>query len=229
MMEKLTIKTWALDDRPREKLVAKGKLALSDAELIAILIGSGNRDESAVGLSKRILQSVNGNINALAKLSVEKLCEFKGIGEAKAISIITALELGKRRQLEITLEKPKISSSKNGFNLMQPIIGDLDHEEFWVLFLNNSNKVLAKTQISKGGLTATIVDVRLLFKRALELSCVAIIVCHNHPSGKLQPSNADKQITQKIKNAGVTLDIKLLDHLIITEKDYFSFADEGIL
>ncbi|MCL4137651.1 UNVERIFIED_CONTAM: hypothetical protein GTU68_001587 [Idotea baltica] len=228
-MEKFTIKSWALDDRPREKLVAKGKLALSDAELIAILIGSGNRSESAVGLSKRILQSVEGNINALAKLSVEKLCEFKGIGEAKAISIITALELGKRRQLEIALEKPKISSSKDCFNLMQPIIGDLDHEEFWVLFLNNSNKVLAKTQISKGGLTATIVDVRLLFKRALELSCIGLIVCHNHPSGKLQPSNADQQITQKIKKAGVTLDIKLLDHLIITEKDYFSFADEGIL
>lgn len=228
-MEKLTIKSWALDDRPREKLVAKGKQALSDAELIAILIGSGNRDESAVGLSKRILKSVEGNINSLAKLSLEKLIEFKGIGEAKAIGIITALELGKRRQLEIALEKPKITSSKNVFHLMQPIIGDIEHEEFWVLFLNNSNKVLAKTQISKGGLTATIVDVRLLFKRALELTSVGIIVCHNHPSGKLEPSNADKQITQKIKQAGVTLDIKLLDHLIVTQKSYFSFADEGIM
>lgn len=228
-MEKLTIKSWALDDRPREKLVAKGKQALSDAELIAILIGSGNRDESAVGLSKRILKSVEGNINSLAKLSIEKLIEFKGIGEAKAIGIITALELGKRRQLEIALEKPKITSSKNVFHLMQPIIGDIEHEEFWVLFLNNSNKVLAKTQISKGGLTATIVDVRLLFKRALELTSVGVIVCHNHPSGKLEPSNADKQITQKIKQAGVTLDIKLLDHLIITQKSYFSFADEGIM
>ena len=228
-MEKMTIKSWALDDRPREKLVAKGKTTLSDAELIAILIGSGNRTESAVGLSKRILQSVDGNINELAKLSVEKLTEFKGIGEAKAISIITALELGKRRQLETALEKPKITSSKAVFNVMQPIIGDLEHEEFWVLFLNNSNKVLAKSQISKGGLTATIVDVRLLFKRALELACVGLIVCHNHPSGKLEPSAADKNITQKIKQAGVTLDIKLLDHLIITQKAYFSFADEGIL
>ncbi|MGK0413618.1 MAG: DNA repair protein RadC [Polaribacter sp.] len=228
-MEKLTIKSWALDDRPREKLVAKGKQALSDAELIAILIGSGNREESAVGLSKRILKSVEGNINSLAKLSIEKLIEFKGIGEAKAIGIITALELGKRRQLEIALEKPKITSSKNVFNLMQPIIGDIEHEEFWVLFLNNSNKVLAKTQISKGGLIATIVDVRLLFKRALELTSVGVIVCHNHPSGKLEPSNADKQITQKIKQAGVTLDIKLLDHLIVTQKSYFSFADEGII
>ena len=228
-MEKLTIKSWALDDRPREKLVAKGKTSLSDAELIAILIGSGNREESAVGLSKRILQSVEGNINELAKLSVEKLTNFKGIGEAKAIAIITALELGKRRQLETALEKPKITSSKDVFNLMQPLIGDVEHEEFWVLFLNNSNKVLAKKQISIGGLTATVVDVRLLFKRALELTSVAMVVCHNHPSGKLQPSNADKQLTQKIKEAGVTLDIKLLDHLIITEKAYFSFADEGVL
>lgn len=228
-MDKLTIKSWALDDRPREKLLAKGKAALSDAELIAILIGSGNRNESAVALSKRILRAVNGNINELAKLSVEKLTEFNGIGEAKAIAIITALELGKRRQLEVALEKPKIGSSKNVANLMQPIIGDLEHEEFWVLFLSNSNKVLAKSQVSKGGLTATIVDVRLLFKRALELASVAIIVCHNHPSGKLQPSVADKSLTAKIKQAGNTLDIKLLDHLIITEKAYFSFADEGLL
>lgn len=228
-MEKLTIKTWAIDDRPREKLLAKGKVALSDAELIAILIGSGNRQESAVALSQRILKSVEGNINQLAKLTVEKLSTFKGIGEAKAIAIITALELGKRRQLETALEKPKITSSKAVFNLMQPIIGDLEHEEFWVLFLNNSNKVLAKTQISKGGLTATVVDIRLLFKRAIELASVGMIVCHNHPSGKLEPSQADKQLTEKIKRAGATLDIKLLDHLIITEKWYFSFADEGIL
>jgi DNA repair protein RadC len=212
-VEKLTIKSWALDDRPREKLLAKGKMALSDAELIAILIGSGNREESAVALSKRILKGVHGNINELAK----------------AISIITALELGKRRQLEAALEKPKISSSKNVANLMQPILGDLEHEEFWVLFLNNSNKVVAKNQVSKGGLTATIVDIRLVFKSALELASVGIIVCHNHPSGKLQPSTSDKQLTQKIKEAGTILDIKLLDHLIITEKGYFSFADENLL
>jgi DNA repair protein RadC len=228
-MEKLTIKSWALDDRPREKLLAKGKIALSDAELIAILIGSGNRQESAVALSKRILKEVNGNINELAKLSVKKLTVFKGIGDAKAISIITALELGKRRQLEAALEKPKIASSKDVANLMQPILGDLEHEEFWVLFLNNSNKVVSKSQISKGGLTATIVDIRLVFKSALELASVGIIVCHNHPSGKLQPSGADKQLTQKIKEAGTILDIKLLDHLIITEKAYFSFADENLL
>lgn len=228
-MEKLSIKSWALDDRPREKLVAKGKTVLSDAELMAILIGSGNRQESAVALSQRMLQSVAGNINELAKLSIEKLMTFKGIGEAKAVNIIAALELGKRRQLENLLEKPKITGSKEVFNLMQPIMGDLAHEEFWVLFLNNSNKVLAKHQVSKGGMTATVVDIRLLFKQALELFSVAIIVCHNHPSGKLKPSDADIQLTQKIKNAGNTLDIKLLDHLIITEKAYFSFADEGII
>jgi DNA repair protein RadC len=182
-----------------------------------------------VALSKRILKEVNGNINELAKLSVKKLTVFKGIGDAKAISIITALELGKRRQLEAALEKPKIASSKDVANLMQPILGDLEHEEFWVLFLNNSNKVVAKSQISKGGLTATIVDIRLVFKSALELASVGIIVCHNHPSGKLQPSGADKQLTQKIKEAGTILDIKLLDHLIITEKAYFSFADENLL
>jgi DNA repair protein RadC len=229
IMKKMTIKAWALDDRPREKLISKGKTTLSDAELIAILIGSGNRQESAVALSKRILLSVNGNLHELAKLSLEKLIQFNGIGEAKAINIITALEVGKRRQLEIVLEKPKIGSSKEGFNLMQPVIGDLEHEEFWVLFLNNSHKVLAKHQISKEGITAIVVDIRLLLKRALELNSAGIIVCHNHPSGKLSPSNSDIQLTQKIKEAGITLDIKLVDHLIITEKAYFSFADEGIL
>jgi len=228
-MEKLTIKSWALDDRPREKLVSKGRSVLSDAELIAILIGSGNREETAVALSKRILQTVQGNLNVLAKLSVEKLTEFKGIGLAKAISIITALELGKRKQLESTLERPKITSSRDVALTMQVIIGHLEHEEFWVLYLNNSNKIVAKVQISKGGLTATLVDVRLVFKSALEVAAVGIIVCHNHPSGKLQPSTADKQLTSKIKAAGITLDIKLLDHLIITEKAYFSFADEGLL
>ncbi len=228
-MKKLTIKSWALDDRPREKLVAKGKVTLSDAELIAILIGSGNREESAVGLSKRILQHVKNNLNSLSKLSLEELMQFKGIGEAKAISIITALEIGKRRHFEEKDKHEKITSSKDVSIIMQPIIGDLEHEEFWVLYLNNSNKVLSKHQLSKGGLTATLVDIRLLFKRALELSAVGVIVCHNHPSGKLKPSNSDLQLTQKIKAAGITIDIKLLDHLIITEKAYFSFADEGVL
>lgn len=227
--QSFSIKHWKEDDRPREKLVNKGKNSLSDAELIAILIGSGNRNESAVGLSKRILASVENNLNALARLSVEQLTRFKGIGEAKAVSIITALELGRRRRLEEALEQPKISSSKAVFDIMQPIIGDLQHEEFWILYLNNSNKIIDRMQLSKGGITGTLVDTRLVFKKAMESGATAIILAHNHPSGTLKPSVADKSLTQKIKTAGVTLDIKVLDHLIITEKAYFSFADETIL
>jgi DNA repair protein RadC len=228
-MKKLTIKSWAVEDRPREKLLLQGKSILTDAELIAILIGSGTKKESAVELSKRILNSVNNNINELAALAFEQLIEFNGIGEARAVSIITALELGKRRHFEQTEQKPVIKSSATAFQILQPIIGELQHEEFWVLYLNNSNKVIAKKQLSKGGITATMVDVRLLFKKAVELAIVGIIVCHNHPSGKLKPSKSDELLTQKIKEAGQTLDIKLLDHLIITQKDYFSFADNGIL
>lgn len=225
----VSIKSWAEDDRPREKLILKGKTALSDAELIAILIGSGSRNESAVSLSKRILASIENNLNRLGKLTVPDLIKFKGIGEAKAISIITALELGRRRRLEEALILPKITSSKAVFNIMQPIIGELQYEEFWVVYLNNSNKVIYKEQLSKGGLTGTLVDVRLVFKKAIEIYATAIILCHNHPSGKLQASNSDKAITSKLKKAGDTLDIKILDHLIITENDYFSFADENIL
>ena len=226
-MKKMTIKSWAVDDRPREKLIAKGPSSLSAAELIAILIGSGNKQESAVDLSKRILMSVNNNIHQLSTLTPEKLTSFKGIGMAKAIAIITALELGKRRQLANFAVNPKITGSKDVYDIMQPLLGSLPHEEFWVLYLNNANKVLLKTQLSKGGITATLVDVRLLFKKAIEISAVAIIICHNHPSGKTEPSSQDKVLTKKIKEGGVSLDIKLLDHLIITEKSYFSFADNG--
>ena len=224
-----TIKQWNEDDRPREKLLIKGRVALSDAELIAILIGSGNREESAVELSKRILASIDNRLNKLGKLTVNDLVKFKGIGEAKAISIITALELGRRRRLEEALEKPKISSSKSVFDVMQPIIGELQHEEFWIIFLNNANKIQLKTQMSKGGITGTLVDTRLIFKQALELAATGLILCHNHPSGTLKPSSSDKQLTNKIKKGGDVLDIKVLDHLIITEKEYYSFADEGIL
>lgn len=224
----VSIKSWAEDDRPREKLLLKGKAALSDAELIAILISSGSKNESAVALAKRILNSIENNLNKLGKLSVSDLQKFKGIGDAKAISIITALELGRRRRLEEALESPKITSSKAVFNIMQPLIGELQHEEFWIIYLNNSNKVLYKEQLSKGGLTGTLVDVRLVFKKAIELYATALILCHNHPSGKLQASAADKLITVKLRQAGETLDIKVLDHLIITENAYFSFADENI-
>jgi DNA repair protein RadC len=228
MEQNFSIKHWSEDDKPREKLMLKGKSVLSDAELIAILIGSGSRNESAVSLSKRILLSVNNNLNALGKLSLKQLMEFKGIGEAKAVTIAEALELGRRRR---TAEMPdffKITSSKAVFEIMQPIIGDLLHEEFWVLYLNNANKVIHKAQLSKGGITGTIVDVRLIFKLALEHNATAIILSHNHPSGKLVASDADREITKKLTFAGEQLDIKVLDHIIITEKGYLSFQDEGI-
>ncbi len=224
-----SIKSWNEDDRPREKLITKGKSALSDAELIAILLGSGNRDETAVDLAKRMLSATNNNLNAFSKLTINDLVKFKGIGEAKAISIITALELSRRCRLQDALAQPKITSSKFVFNIMQPIIGELKHEEFWVLFLNNANKVLFKMQLSKGGLTGTLVDSRIIFKKAVELLATGIILCHNHPSGKLNPSESDKKMTSKIKQAGDALDIKVLDHLIITEKDYFSFTDSNLL
>lgn len=223
------IKYWAEDDKPREKLMLKGKSVLSDAELIAILIGSGSRTESAVELSKRILISTDNNLNALGKLSLKQLTVFKGIGEAKAIAIIAALELGRRRRAEESLELQKITSSKAVFEIMQPIVGELPHEEFWVLYLNNSNKVIYKTQISKGGITGTVVDTRIIYKTALEHNATSLILCHNHPSGVLQASDADKQITRKLKEAGKQLDVLVLDHVIVTEKSYFSFADEGIL
>lgn len=221
------ITNWSEDDRPREKLMLKGKEALSNAELIAILIGSGSRNESAVNLSKRILAATD-SLNALGKMSIPQLINFKGIGEAKAIAIIAALELGRRRRAEDSVELVKITSSKIAFEIMQPIIGELSHEEFWVIFLNNSNKVISKAQLSKGGITGTIVDVRLVYKLALENGATGLILCHNHPSGNSQPSEADKEITMKLKLAGDSLDVKVLDHLIITETKYYSFVDEGI-
>jgi DNA repair protein RadC len=229
-MEKssFSIKQWAEDDKPREKLMLKGKQVLSDAELLAILIGSGSRNESAVDLSKRILSKVE-NLKALGRMTLQQLMEFKGIGEAKAVTILAAMELGRRRGSEEEIELKKITSSKAVFDIMQPIIGELIHEEFWVLYLNNSNKVIYKSQLSKGGITGTVVDIRIVFKTAFEQNAVNIILCHNHPSGILQASDADKQITGKLKEAGKMLDINVLDHLIITSSGYISFADDGIM
>ena len=224
-----SIKNWSEDDRPREKLLAKGRSALSDAELIAILIGSGNREESAVGVSKRILASVENNLSELGKASIQDLMKFKGIGEAKAISIAAALELGRRRSGGEALSRKRITSSKSIYELMHPIVGDLPHEEFWVIYLNNSNKVLDKLQLSKGGMTETLVDTRIALKRALEVGAVALALVHNHPSGNLRPSQADKQVTQKLSIAAQSLDLRVIDHVIITENGYFSFADEHIL
>jgi len=225
----LSIKNWAEDDRPREKLLQKGKLSLSDSELIAILIGSGSKNETAVELSKRILSSTKNNLSELGKLSIGQLCKFKGIGPAKAVSIVAALELGRRRRLEEALEQKKISSSQSIFEIMQPVIGELPHEEFWIIYLNNSNKVIEQFQISKGGITGTLVDVRITLKKALEVGAVSIILVHNHPSGNLKASEADKQLTKKLQTAAESLDIKVLDHIIVTEKSYLSFADEGML
>lgn len=227
--QNFSIKYWAEDDKPREKLMLKGKAALSDAELIAILLGSGSRNESAVELSKRILKSVDNNLNALGKLSVKQLMTFKGIGEAKAVTIAAAAELGRRRREEDEVDLKKITSSRAVFDIMQPIIGELQHEEFWIIYLNNSNKVIYKSQLSKGGITGTVVDVRIVFKTALEHSAVGIILVHNHPSGVLQASDADKQTTRQLKAAGHALSIAVLDHVIVTEKGYLSFADDGIL
>ncbi|WP_222984915.1 RadC family protein [Flagellimonas meishanensis] len=224
-----SIKNWAMDDKPREKLVAKGSSMLSDAELIAILIGSGNRNESAVELSKRILASVDNDLNELGKLSINQLMRFKGIGEAKAITIAAAMEVGRRRRGPDHKRVLKITGSKDVFELLFPLIGELQHEEFWIVYVNNSNKVIHKSQLSKGGITGTLVDVRLVLRKALELGAVGIVLAHNHPSGTLRPSASDKKITQKLKTAAEALDIKVLDHLILTQHEYLSFADQGIL
>jgi DNA repair protein RadC len=227
--ENLSIKSWSLDDRPREKLLYKGKSTLSDAELLAILIGSGSRNETAVDLCKRILKDKDFQLKRLSKMSVEELQTYKGIGEAKAITIVAALELGKRHgNADIPLF-PKIKSSKDAYTVLKPIYSDFAHEEFWVLYLDNSNKVINRYQISKGGMTSTVVDSRIIFKKALLSGAVAIILSHNHPSGSLRPSEQDKALTNKIKEASAFMDIKLLDHIIVTDKSYFSFADEMLL
>ena len=224
-----SIKSWAEEDRPREKMQLKGKHSLSDAELLAILMGSGNRDESAVELGKRILHSVDGDLNQLGKKSIKELMIFKGVGEAKAISIIAALELGRRRQLTDIKTRPQIKSSRSAYDLLAPLLVDLPHEEFWILLLNRGNKVLAREQVSIGGVTGTVVDAKVIFKKALLGQATSIILCHNHPSGTLRPSQADIDITKKLKAAGETLEIKVLDHLIISELGYYSFADEGMM
>ncbi|HET8855841.1 MAG TPA: DNA repair protein RadC [Salinimicrobium sp.] len=226
---RISIKNWAQDDRPREKLIRKGKASLSNAELMAILIGSGSQEESAVDLSKKILSGNRNSLNLLGKMSIKQLTKFKGIGPAKALSIAAAMELGRRRRMEEALETKRMTSSACVYELLQPIIGDLPHEEFWIVYLNNFNNVLDQLQLSKGGITGTLVDVRLALKTALEIGATCIILSHNHPSGNLTPSNADKILTEKLAAAGESVDIKVLDHVIVSDKSYFSFADEGLL
>jgi DNA repair protein RadC len=225
----LNIKAWAEEDRPREKLLLKGKAALSNAELIAILIGSGNSKESAVDLSKRILDSVGNNLNELGKLSVNDLEKFKGIGEAKAISIIAAMELGRRRQSSEVAEKAPIKSSRDGYNFALQHLADLPYEAFLVMYTNRANKIIHHQILSQGGVSGTIVDIRLILKIAIEKLASGIFVAHNHPSGKLNPSPADEKITKQLHEAARLMDIILLDHIIVGDNDYYSFSDEGKL
>lgn len=225
----LNIKSWSPEDRPREKLLLKGNQALSDAELVAILIGSGTPKLSAVELSKKILLQVNNNLNDLARLTVKDLMKIKGIGEAKAITIVAALELGRRRKETDPEEKPKISSSRDAFELLKSDLMDLPKEEFWVLCLNRANRVIKKKRVSEGGVSGTVADPKIIYKLALEELASGVIVAHNHPSGNLQPSQNDIDLTRKLKEAGKFLEISLLDHLIVANQKYLSFADEGML
>jgi len=226
--KRLTIRDWAEDDRPREKMLHKGSQSLSDAELLAILIASGNKDESAVELSRRILHECHDNINELAQLTIHDLCKrFKGIGEAKAITIMAALELGKRRKTNEMLERKKITSSLDLFELFEPQLVDLAHEEFWIGLLNGANKVIEIKRLTQGGSKQTVVDIPMLLKMALEKSAQAIVVAHNHPSGQNRPSQEDEQITRRVKEGCKAIGIAFLDHIIIARGQYYSFADEG--
>lgn len=225
----LTIKAWAEEDRPREKLLLKGKLSLSDAELLAILLGSGSRRQTAVDLAKSILLSVENNLHELGKCSLHELMKFKGVGEAKAITIVAATELGRRRQLSDVKTRPQIRCSADSYQAIAPLLMDLPHEEFWILLLSRKGEVIGREQISQGGISGTVVDAKLIFSRALEVKASSIILCHNHPSGNLQPSQADRSLTTKLVKAGELLDVFVLDHLIIADKGYFSFADQGFI
>lgn len=227
--QKYSIKLWAKDDRPREKLLLKGPSVLSNSELIAILINNGSKQKSAVELAQDVLRIGKDNLHELGKLSVKELMKVKGIGEAKAISIVAAMELGRRRQALAYREKPLISSSTDVADYLQTLLKDYKHEVFAVLFLNRSNKINHFQIISEGGITGTVADPRIILKKALEEDAVSIILCHNHPSGSIKPSKADEELTHKIKEAARYFDIKVLDHLIVSDDGYYSFADEGLL
>lgn len=225
---KLSVKDWSPDDQPREKLLLKGVQTLSDAELLAILIGSGNSEESVVHLSQRILQSVGNNLNQLGKLSIKHLISsFKGIGEAKAISIVAAIELGKRRRASEVISLGRIRYSKDIYDIFHPIMCDLSHEEFWILFLNRSNKIIDKLKLSQGGVSETVVDNKIIYREALSRLASNIVISHNHPSGNINPSREDEIITKRLREGLKLLDMNLVDHVIVCDKNYFSFADEG--
>jgi len=228
-MQHISIKDWSTEDRPREKLELKGVKNLSNVELLAIIINTGTANLSAVDIAKQLLHKNNNSISQVSKLSFEELIKFKGIGKAKAVTILAALEIGVRKYSEEPEKLKKIISSKNVFDIMHPIIGDIKHEEFWVLYLSRNNSVLKKERISQGGISGTVIDVRIIFNNAINTLCSSVILCHNHPSGNKKPSSADITITNKIKNAGEILDCIVLDHIIIAQNDYFSFADDGVI
>jgi DNA repair protein RadC len=225
----LSIRNWALEDRPREKMMLKGIQSLSESELLSLLIGSGTKKASAVELARQVLNMAGNNLDKLGKFAVSDLKKLNGIGQARAITIVAALELGRRRKLTDAPEELKISGSQDAFGLMGPLLSDLVHEEFWVLFLNRSNRVIEKRKISQGGITGTVTDIRIILKQALDHLATSLILCHNHPSGNLQPSEADISITRRIKESAALMDISLLDHLIIAGKSYFSLADESMM
>lgn len=225
----MNIKSWSPEDRPREKLLLKGTSALSDAELIAILLRSGTAHLSAVDVAKKVLAHVDNNLDSLAKISVKDLMKAKGVGEAKAITIVAALELGRRRKDQSPEERPKIEGARTAVEMIKGDLMDLPHEEFWVMLLNRANRLIRKKKISEGGVSGTVADPKIIFKAAVDELASGIIVAHNHPSGNLKPSESDINLTRKIKEAGKVLEITLLDHLIIAHDRYFSFADEGLL
>lgn len=226
--DNFTIKQWAEEDRPREKMLNKGARSLSNAELLAILIGSGNKNMTAVDLSKKILNDVDNKLQRLGKRTIaELIADYNGVGEAKAITILAAMELGRRRQSEEAVKSPKISGSDSVAEIFKPLLSDLPHEEFWVLYLSRSNAVISSERISQGGVSGTVVDVKMIYKSALEKLASAIILCHNHPSGNLNPSSNDLSLTKNCVNAGKVLDVSVLDHIIIAHNEYYSFADNG--
>jgi DNA repair protein RadC len=229
MSEYISIKNWADDDKPREKLMKLGRSALSNAELMTILIATGTKKKSALDLSKEILQLANNDLNVLARFSVRDLCKIDGIGPAKAISIIAAIELGGRRQALSATEKKSIKTSKDAFDMIKNTLQDLSHEEFWIYTLSQKNNVIAAHKISEGGITGTVVDSRKIFKIALEDKATGMILFHNHPSGNTQPSESDNKITKQLKEAGKLMEINVLDHIIVAETNYFSYADEGLI
>ena len=225
----LSIRNWSVEDRPREKMMTKGIQSLSDSELIALLIGSGTRKVSAVELARQVLNRAGNSLDKLGKLSISDLKKLKGIGEARATAIVAALELGRRRKLTDPPEADKITGSTDVYNLISPVLSDLSHEEFWILILNRSNRVIEKRRISQGGITGTVTDIRMILKMAIDNLATSLILCHNHPSGNLQPSEADISVTRRLKESASLMDITLLDHIIVAGKKYFSFADDNLI